>query len=328
MKLGRTQIVLALVLVAVALADWALAPRAPLARGGGALLFPGFDAELVRGAQLRGPAGDTLRLARDAEGRWTLTDHHEYPAAGHDLEQTLLHVARLGAAERVATDGGEALGFADQSVGVELVDGGGETLVAFDLLPAVRAAGAAGAVGAGGAGAPGTYLRVQGSMDVHRAPLVPPLGAEPERHWNLIVARLFDAPEGGPERIAVAFDGKPALELVREGGAGGTWFALAPRDARAQGIAVERLVATVSRLVADRLVAGEPAPEHGLQEPAMELVLTYAGKQTLRLRFRSTADQGYHLSSPDWRRPWVLRLSPGTVAPLIDAIKDVLAGLR
>ena len=325
MKLARTQIVLVLVLVAVALADWALAPRAPLARGGGAPLFPEFDAELVRGAQLRGPAGDLLRLARDNEGRWTLTDHYEYPAAGHDLEQTLLHVARLGAAERVATDGGAALGFEDQAVGVELVGGGGETLIAFDVLPAARAAGA---VGAAGAGAPGTYLRVQGSADVHRAPLVPPLGTEPERHWNLIVARLFEAPEGGPERIAVAFDGKPALELVREGGAGGTWFALAPRDARAQGIAVERLVATAARLVADRLVAGEPAPEHGLQEPAMELVLTYAGKQTLRLRFARTADQGYHLSSPDWRRPWVLRLAPGTVAPLIDAVKDVLAGLR
>ncbi|MBI1380971.1 MAG: hypothetical protein GC161_07785 [Planctomycetaceae bacterium] len=325
MKLARTQIVLALVLVAVALADWALAPRAPLARGGGAPLFSGFDAELVRGARLRGPTGDTLRLARDAEGRWTLTDHHEYPAAGHDLEQALLHVARLGAAERVATDGGEALGFEEQAVGVEFEGGGGETLLAFDLLPAVRAAGAAAAAGAG---APGTYLRAQGSMDVYRAPLVPPLSAEPERHWNLIVARLFDAPEDGPERIAVAFDGKPALELVREGGAGGTWFALEPRDARAQAIAVERLVATASRLVADRLVAGEPAPEHGLEQPAMELVLTYGDKRTLRLRFAPTADQGYHLSSPDWRRPWVLRLAPGTVAPLIDAVKDVRAGLR
>ncbi len=334
MRLRRTNTALAIAVALLVAAEFALRPAPPLARGTGERVFPALIASDVRTIRIRGAGGDTVELEL-AGKRWTLPAQHGFPATPHVVEALLTHLPRTADADHIASGSGADFGFpppggtgeagragetVSDAVDVELRDGDGNVVAAFAQVSAPAPA---------GGGAPlGSLVRAQGSAHIHRTALIAPLIPRATAWLELSLANVAQRDPRDALALDVQAGGNAALSAVRDGDAGSRWIATVPREKELGRIAIDKLLAILGRLYLAELEAGEPAPEHGFEAPALEFNLRFADERTLRLLFAKGPDDTYRVTSPDWARPWVVRVPARSVGEAVAALDGVLATLR
>lgn len=303
-------LVLGLVLIALIVADLALAPDRTRREESG-VLFAGLDpAEVVR-VEIQEP-GQRLVLERTSSG-WQLDRPAGFPAEARAVSDWLGALSRVLEADRVGRldTAAEVFGFGgDEEGALVTVTGprGGRLAVYREGSKPVAAR--------AGSGRLGVHLVPEGSQDVYRATGVPTVRASGERFWN---PRLFELAADDVRRLELAFQGR-ALRLERgpDSGSGGAWdFQTESGPRPAPGLLVAELLAGSQALVLDEVREAEPGDFALFDPPFARWSVESERAGPLELIVGAEAGEGRrYVQRSDWDGKFVAELS----AALLDEL--------
>ena len=269
------------------------------------LLSPERAATLL----LSSAEGAQLELARGPAG-WVVPGLRDFPAAEYGIRDFLRRLGGLSRADVVAREAetARALTREEGVRRIEVLDADGRHLAdVTQLPPRLEVA--------------GSYVRVQGSVELCRAASLEPVALESVA-W--LDTRLFTEDAGSVHGIELsgAAIGKP-LSLERR--ADGSWSA-AGRDVPRS--LARRLVGAATGLVFSSVEPAPAGPVHGLEPPELEIALATGDGTRVLLHVGGTGAEGDRFATrADWSGAWVV-VVPGTLAAELEsalaAVRDAL----